>query len=51
LTSPSSIRIGNPEYARRNRTYGLTTLRVRHVDLTATKLHFEFVGKSGKEQA
>jgi DNA topoisomerase-1 len=50
LLEESLIRIGNPEYARRNRSYGLTTLRVRHLDISGSTLHFEFRGKSGKEQ-
>ena len=43
------IRVGNEEYARSNRSYGLTTLRTRHVDLDGTTLHFVFRGKSGKQ--
>jgi DNA topoisomerase IB len=47
----TSIRIGNAEYARTNHSYGLTTLRSRHVtfgrDGTAT---FRFPGKSGQER-
>lgn len=42
------IRIGNEEYARQNHSYGLTTLRTRHVDLAGSTLHFHFRGKSGK---
>jgi DNA topoisomerase-1 len=43
------IRIGNDEYARRNRSYGLTTLRKQHVRMAGTHVHFSFRGKSGKE--
>ncbi len=50
LLEESLIRIGNPEYARRNRSYGLTTLQVQHLDISGSTLHFEFRGKSGKEQ-
>jgi DNA topoisomerase-1 len=43
------IRVGNKEYARRNRSYGLTTLTKRHVDVDGTALKFRFKGKSGVE--
>jgi DNA topoisomerase-1 len=42
------IRIGNREYVEQNKSYGLTTLRNRHVAVNGTKLAFDFVGKSGK---
>jgi DNA topoisomerase-1 len=42
------IRVGNREYARDNGSYGLTTLRDRHVDFGGTKLVFEYRGKGGK---
>lgn len=45
------IRVGNKEYARQNRSFGLTTLRDRHVKIGATKAVFEFRGKSGKDHA
>ena len=48
LLELTMVRIGNPEYARANRSFGLTTLRDRHVDVTGHKLRFRFVGKSGK---
>jgi len=41
------IRIGNEEYARENGSFGLTTLRERHVRIRGSKLTFEFRGKSG----
>ena len=41
------IRVGNEEYARENKSYGLTTMRNRHVKVTGTKLRFNFRGKSG----
>ncbi|HEY0451482.1 DNA topoisomerase IB [Actinophytocola sp.] len=45
------VRIGNEEYARQNRTYGLTTLRHDHVRFQdRTTVMFEFRAKSGKEQ-
>ncbi len=43
------IRVGNREYARTNRSYGLTTLLKRHVALDGTALRFQFKGKSGVE--
>lgn len=43
------IRIGNAQYAKQNRSYGLTTLNKRHLDLTGTALTFAFKGKSGIE--
>lgn len=42
------IRIGNEEYARLNRSFGLTTLRNRHVSVDGTSIRFRFRGKSGK---
>jgi DNA topoisomerase-1 len=41
------IRVGNDEYARANKSFGLTTLRNRHVRADGSYLTFEFVGKSG----
>jgi len=43
------IRVGNAEYARDNDSYGLTTLRKKHVDLEGSEIRFQFTGKSGKE--
>lgn len=43
------IRVGNKTYARRNRSYGLTTLTKRHVDVDGAALTFRFKGKSGVE--
>jgi DNA topoisomerase-1 len=42
------IRVGNDEYARANKSFGLTTLRKRHVTLSGVGAVFEFKGKSGK---
>ncbi len=42
------IRVGNEEYARLNRSFGLTTLRNRHVDVHGTRVRFRFRAKSGK---
>jgi DNA topoisomerase-1 len=49
LLERTFIRVGNEEYAKENKSFGLTTLRNRHVDVTKTKLRFSFRGKSGKE--
>ncbi len=49
LMEETHIRIGNDQYARKNKTYGLSTLRSRHLTITKDKLRFEFVGKRGKE--
>jgi DNA topoisomerase-1 len=42
------IRVGNDEYAKKNKSFGLTTLRKRHVDVQGAAVEFEFRGKSGK---
>ena len=47
LLDKTLIRVGNDEYARENRSYGLTTLRRRHVTVDGTMLRFSFRGKSG----
>jgi DNA topoisomerase-1 len=49
LLETTLIRVGNEEYARANQSFGLTTLRDQHVDITGTTLRFQFRGKSGKE--
>jgi DNA topoisomerase-1 len=49
LLDKTMIRIGNSEYAKSNQSYGLTTLREKHVDITGDNIHFRFIGKSGKE--
>lgn len=49
LLEGSLIRIGNPEYSRENDSYGLTTLRDDHVDVEGAQIHFQFIGKGGKE--
>jgi DNA topoisomerase-1 len=41
------IRVGNDEYARLNRSFGLTTLRDRHARVEGTSVRFRFRGKSG----
>ncbi|HKC89714.1 MAG TPA: DNA topoisomerase IB, partial [Candidatus Limnocylindria bacterium] len=49
LLEETFIRIGNAEYAKANRSFGLTTLRNKHVDVDGTRLRFRFRGKSGKD--
>lgn len=49
LLDESLIRVGNSQYARDNRSYGLTTLRNRHVRVNGNAIHFQFRGKSGVE--
>ncbi|WP_047547601.1 DNA topoisomerase IB [Psychroserpens sp. Hel_I_66] len=49
LMEETHIRIGNRYYAKKNKTYGLTTLRSKHVHLYKNKLRFQFTGKKGKE--
>jgi len=51
LLETTLIRVGNREYARHNNSFGLTTLRDRHVDVAGARLRFEFRGKSGKEHS
>jgi DNA topoisomerase I len=43
------IRVGNDEYARLNRSFGLTTLRDRHASVRGTSIRFRFRGKSGRD--
>jgi DNA topoisomerase-1 len=49
LLEATLIRVGNEEYARANRSFGLTTLRDRHVDVDGAQVRFSFRGKGGKE--
>ena len=49
LLETTLIRVGNPDYARQNKSYGLTTLRDPHVKVNGSELRFRFKGKSGKE--
>lgn len=51
LLEATLIRVGNEEYARENRSYGLTTLRDDHVEIDGANIHFHFRGKSGVEHA
>ncbi|HZW14687.1 MAG TPA: DNA topoisomerase IB [Brevundimonas sp.] len=43
------IRVGNAQYAKQNRSYGLTTLHKRHLEVDGAALTFAFKGKSGVE--
>ena len=49
LLEKTLIRVGNDEYARHNRSFGLTTLRDGHVEVSGARLTFAFRGKSGVE--
>ena len=48
LLELTGIRVGNDEYARTNQSFGLTTLRDDHVEVSGSTMRFEFRGKSGK---
>ena len=47
LLDTTLVRVGNDEYARSNGSFGLTTLRKRHVDIQGSQLRLRFRGKSG----
>ena len=47
LLETTLIRVGNDQYAKKNSSFGLTTLRDRHVEIEGNKVQFEFRGKSG----
>lgn len=49
LLEATLIRVGNEEYARQNSSYGLTTLRDRHVTVSGKRLEFRFRGKSKRD--
>ena len=51
LLETTLIRIGSDEYAKANKSFGLTTLRRRHVAVVGHELRFEFRGKSGIQHA
>jgi DNA topoisomerase-1 len=48
LLETTAIRVGNEAYVRQNGSFGLTTLRSRHVTVRGSQLCFEFRGKGGK---
>lgn len=49
LLEATLIRVGNQAYAQENGSFGLTTLRDRHVEIHGSQVEFEFRGKSGKQ--
>jgi DNA topoisomerase I len=49
LLETTLIRIGNDDYARENKSYGLTTLKNRHVRVNGLEVRFRFTGKGGKQ--
>lgn len=49
LLEKTLIRVGNTEYAEQNKSYGLTTMRRKHVAIGRGVLRFDFTGKSGKQ--
>lgn len=49
LLDHTMIRIGNAAYAQANGSFGLTTLRNRHVEINGAKMQFSFKGKSGQQ--
>lgn len=48
LLEQTLIRVGNEDYVKQNSSFGLTTLRNRHVEIEGSKLRFMFQGKGGK---
>ena len=49
LLETTFIRVGNEEYAKENGSYGLTTMRDRHIEIKGAKLEFAFMGKSSRK--
>jgi DNA topoisomerase I len=49
LLETTLIRVGNDDYAKQNNSYGLTTLKNRHVSVNGSEVRFRFTGKSGKQ--
>ncbi len=49
LLETTLIRVGNDDYAKQNNSYGLTTLKNRHVSVDGNEVRFRFAGKSGKQ--
>jgi DNA topoisomerase-1 len=47
LLETTKIRVGNEQYAQRNKSFGLTTMKQRHVNISGSRLRFKFRGKSG----
>lgn len=51
LMEETHIRIGNDYYAQRNKTYGLSTLRTKHLNIDRNQFRFSFTGKKGKKHS
>ncbi len=49
LMDTAYARIGNPAYAKENKSFGLTTLRDKHVEIKGSSVRFQFTGKGGKD--
>jgi DNA topoisomerase I len=49
LLETTLIRVGNDDYARENKSYGLTTLKNQHATVNGSEVRFRFTGKSGRE--
>jgi DNA topoisomerase-1 len=49
LLETTLIRVGNDEYVKANESYGLTTLKSKHVAVEGSEVRFRFIGKSGKQ--
>jgi DNA topoisomerase-1 len=49
LLETTLIRVGNDDYAKQNKSYGLTTLKNRHAAVEGAEVRFRFMGKSGKQ--
>ena len=47
LMDETHIRVGNNHYEKTNKSYGLTTLKDKHVEISGEKIRFSFVGKKG----
>lgn len=50
LMDQAFFRPGNTQYTRRNGTYGLTTIRSKHLEIDESSITFNYIGKSGIEQ-
>jgi DNA topoisomerase I len=49
LLETTLIRVGNDDYAKQNKSYGLTTLKQRHAEVEGSAVRFRFTGKGGKQ--
>ena len=50
LLEATRLRVGNPEYVRANRSFGISTLRSRHAEVSGTRIRFRFRGKGGRTE-